>query len=346
MLKDLKQELVKNPQLIIDVLEKFEYASIRLQNNEIRFAIAEGHNSSAIRIKLKNNDNLYVQDFVRNVLNDFGKSCDLISYIIKTKNTDFVTVIKAIKNVLGIDSVYEFTSQKSVFGGFYNRIKHSHTELIAKIHPEGVLNDYLNVYSANFCRDYIDFETQDKFQIGYDIDSQRITIPIRNQYGELIGVKGRATWETNEKESKYLYIIPCPMSTTLFGYCQNYDFLCQADTIYIGESEKFVMQAYSYGYRTCLALGSNSLSATQCKILLELNPKNIVFMLDKGLDPQNTIVNVKKLSLFTRMFDIKIKWWDWRNNTYIPDKASPTDFGKEIFEDIIQNEIIEVNENE
>ena len=343
MLKEIKQELLKNPQNIVSVLEIFDYANIHILNNEIRFAISEGHNSSAIRIKLENNEYLIVQDFARNIKNDFGKSCDLISYIMKTRNVEYIEVINSIKNVLGISDFYEFHSQRCVFGGFYDRIKQNNPELAAKTRPENLLNDYLDVYSSRFASDNIDFGTQNKFQIGYDIDSQRITIPIRNQYGELIGVKGRASWETDEDEPKYLYIIPCPMSTTLFGYCQNYDFLNQADTIYIGESEKFVMQAYSYGYYNCVALGSNSLSTTQCKMLVELNPKNVVFMLDKTLSPQNTEINAKKLSLFTRMFDIQIKWWNWQKNDYLPDKASPTDYGKEIFEDITQNEIDEVN---
>lgn len=343
MLKDLKKELLKSPQSIINILEQYEFSKIHIQNNEIRFAIAEGHNSSAIRIKLTDNDNLYVDDFVRNVCNDYGSRCDLISYIIKTKNTDFVTVLSSIKNELGITDFYDFHTKQSVFGGFYDRIKKNQMSLNVKTYKEKILNEYLNVYSERFAEDRIAFETQDKFQIGYDIDSQRVTIPIRNAYGELIGIKGRATWDITEDECKYLYIVPCPMSSTLFGYCQNYEFLNQADEIYIGESEKFVMQCYSYGIRNCVSLGSNSLSTTQAQLLVELNPKKIVFMLDKGLDFANTKANVERLKLFTRMFDIEICWWDWQINTNLPDKASPSDYGKRVFIDIVENELKGVN---
>lgn len=342
MLKDLKKGLLKSPQSIINILEQYEFSKIHIQNNEIRFAIAEGHNSSAIRIKLTDNDNLYVDDFVRNVCNYYGSRCDLISYIIKTKNTDFVTVLSSIKNELGITGFYDFHTKQSVFGGFYDRIKKNQVNLNVKTYKEKILNEYLNVYSERFAEDRITFETQDKFQIGYDIDSQRITIPIRNAYGELIGIKGRATWNITEDECKYLYIVPCPMSSTLFGYCQNYEFLNQADEIYIGESEKFVMQCYSYGIRNCVSLGSNSLSTTQAQLLVELNPKKIVFMLDKGLDFANTKANVERLKLFTRMFDIEIYWWDWQINTNLPDKASPSDYGKRVFIDIVENELKEV----
>lgn len=343
MLKDLKKELLKSPQSIINILEQYEFSKIHIKSNEIRFAIADGHNSSAIRIKLTDNDNLYVDDFIRNVRDDFGSRCDVISYIIKTKNTDFATVLSTIKKELGITDFYDFHTKQSVFGGFYDRIKKNQASLNVKTYKETILNEYLNVYSKRFAEDKITFEAQDKFQIGYDIDSQRITIPIRNVYGELIGIKGRAAWDITDDECKYLYIVPCPMSSTLFGYCQNYEFLNQADEIYIGESEKFVMQCYSYGIRNCVSLGSNSLSTAQAQLLIELNPKKIIFMLDKGLDFANTKANVERLKLFTRMFDIEIYWWDWQINTNLPDKASPSDYGKKIFVDIVKNEIREVS---
>ena len=66
-------------------------------------------------------------------------------------------------------------------------------------------------------------------------------------------------------------------------------------------------------------------------------------MLDKGLDFANTKANVEKLKQFTRMFDIQIYWWDWHINTNLPDKASPSDFGKSVLVHIIKNEIKEVS---
>lgn len=343
VLKDIKKELLKSPQSIINILEEYEFSKIHIQNSEIRFAIAEGHNSSAIRIKLVNNDNLYVDDFVRNICNDYGSRCDLISYIIKTKNTDFLSVLTSIKKELGIADFCDFHAKQSVFGGFYDRIKTRQSDLNVRVHSEKILDNYLDVYSDRFAKDNISFSAQEKFQIGYDVDSQRITIPVRNAYGELIGIKGRATWNVADDDCKYLYIVPCPMSSTLFGYCQNYEFLNQADEILVGESEKFVMQCYSYDIHNCVALGSNSLSTTQARLLVELNPKKIIFMLDKGLDFANTKANVEKLKQFTRMFDIQIYWWDWHINTNLPDKASPSDFGKSVLVDIIKNEIKEVS---
>lgn len=342
LLKEVKQALLKQPQSIVNLLEHYGFANIHIRNNEIRCAIAEGHNSSAICIRLEKNDGLYVTDFVRNICDDNGHNYDLIGFIINVKGATFTSVLMDIKAELGIADFYRFDVKKSIFGGFYEHIKTGDTQLAVRTYSDYILKDYFNVYARSFLLDHIAPDIQDKFQIGYDIVSQRITIPIRNQYGELIGVKGRATWNVGEDEPKYLYIIPCPMSTTLYGYCQNYEHLQQANTIYIGESEKFVMQASSYGLYNCVALGSNSLSTAQCKLLLELHPKKIVFMLDKGLSEENTRINAKKLSMFTRMADVKIYWWDWKINIDLPDKASPSDFGKEEIQWIIENEIEEV----
>lgn len=334
MLKQLKRELLQSPQSIVNILEQYDFYKVRIQNNEIRCGIGEGHNPTSIRIKLVNNDNLFVSDYSRAI------SYDLINYIIKTRKAEFSDVLKVIKSELGISDFYEFSTKQSIFGGFYDRIRKKDSELYVKTYNETLLSEYQNVYSARFLKDNISFSAQDYFHIGYDTISQRITIPIYNAYGELIGVKGRATWETAEDEPKYLYIVPCPMSSTLYGYCQNYSYLCEND-VYVFEAEKSVLQCYSFGVRNCVSLGSNSLSNTQCKLLMSLNPTRIIFILDKGLDYENTKRNSELLNAYLRMSDTKIFWWDWTKNTTLPDKASPSDFGRENF-NRIQNEIAEV----
>ena len=335
MLKDIKHELLSNPQSIVNILETYDFYKPHIKNNEIRCGYEEGHNPTAISIRLNNNDNLFVKDYSR------GLSYDLISYIIKVRGVKFVDVMTAIKAELGISNFYEFNTRNSVFGGFYDRIKKKDSDLYVKTYDESILNEYQNVYNTRFLYDNIGFSAQDYFHIGYDVISQRITIPIYSPYNELIGIKARADWNVDAEEPKYLYLLPCAMSSTLYGYCQNYEYLSEND-ILVFEAEKSVLQCYSYGIRNCVSLGSNSLSTTQCKLIMELNPKRVIFMLDKGLDYENTKNNATKLSAFSRMFDTDFYWWDWTNNLTLPDKASPSDYGKEILNQIINEEITEV----
>ena len=333
MFKEIKQRLLDNPDCILNILEAYDFYKPRIMNNERRCGLYDGSNPTAIRIRLNNNDNLFVADYSRSL------SYDIINYIIKVKGASFKDVLYSIKSELGIDSYYDLDFNRSVFGGFYDHLNKGHTDLITQTYPESVLQSYISAYNAKFALDNINFDAQNYFELGYDVESQRITIPVRNQYGEIIGIKGRATWEVKDDEPKYLYLIPCPMSATLFGFAQNYQFLQDTD-VYLFEAEKSVMQAFSYGFRNAVALGSNSLSPMQCKLLMELQPKRIIFMLDKGLDLKNTFADIERLKPFMAMKDIKILYWDWRKSS-LPDKASPSDYGKDILKHIVDNELRE-----
>lgn len=326
-MRELKKQLIENPEYIISILEHFEFTNIKLLRNEIRFSYGENHDATGIRIKLINNDGLFVQDFVR-----ADNKGDLISYIIKARSAQFTEVMSCIKNTLGISS-YAVKKNK-VFGGFFDPIKNK-SLYESKIYPETILNEYKGC-NIKFLKDNISFETQQKFGIGFDIQSQRITIPIRNSYGELIGIKGRCNYEPEDNEPKYLYIVPCAMSTTLYGYSENYDSLMCADEIYIFEAEKSVMQAYDFRVRNCVALGSNNLSLNQIKLLYFLQPKRVIFMLDKGLDYSQTYNNRDSLLNFCRMNEIEVYMWDWKNSE-LPDKASPTDYGENEFLNCLLN---------
>ena len=334
MFSEIKRSLLEAPESIINILTEYDFYKPQLRYNEIRCGLYEGSNPTAICIRLTNNENLYVTDFSRNI------NADIINYIIKVKGVKFKDVLHSIKNELGIDSFYDIDTKKCAFGGFYDTISKQESELYVKTYPDSILDTYKNVYNLRFLRDNISFEAQDYFNIAYDEVSQRIIIPIYNPYGEVIGIKGRANWEVADDEPKYLYLERCPMSSTLYGYAQNYDALLDGDILVL-ESEKSVMQCYSYGVRNAVALGSNSLSILQSKLLMSLQPKRIIFMLDKSLDLQNTVTNIEKLLPYMRMTDTQIWYWDWHKNKDLPEKSSPSDYGKDILQKIIDSELVQ-----
>lgn len=338
MLKNIKQQLIDNPEAIINVLEAYDFYKPHIMRDEIRCGLYEGSNTTAIRIKLKDNKNLFVTDYSRDV------SLDLIQYIIKIKSVEYKDVIHTIKKELGVDDLYFSDTSRKVFGGFYDKIRKKQSDLYIQTYPESVLNNYCKVCNVRFLRDNISLETQKYFNIGYDVISQRITIPIYTPYGELCGVKGRANWEVSDEEPKYLYLIPCPMSSTLYGYSQNYQYL-QNNDVFIVEAEKSVMQAHSYGLYNFVALGSHSLSPTQCKLIMSLQPKRIIFMLDKDLEISYTYTNIKQLQPFMKMSDVEVLYWKW-NMSLLPDKASPTDYGNNELSSIIKNELCVFNKED
>lgn len=331
MIQELKKQLLENPENICALLEAFDFAHITLKRNEIRFARSSDGGPN-IRIRL-NDEYLNVTDYVNSI------HTDIISYIIKEKHTDFRSVLSAIKRILNLSDDWRPQSRKrEIFGGVYSRII-NRTDPQPKVYDESILDDYLKVPNERFQRDNISLETQMKFGISYDVGTDRITIPICDQHGSLMGVKGRRNYETdNEDDPKYLYLIPCQMSKTLFGYSNNYSSM-YGGTVMIFESEKSVLQCASYGYNNAVALGSNNLSEYQSKMILSLNPKQVIFMLDSDLPLENTKRNIDTLRSISVMRDFKISYFDWTECLDLPSKASPSDEGKEVLEYILRENI-------
>ena len=330
MIQELKKQLLENPENICTLLEEFDFAHITLKRNEIRFA-RNSDGGPNIRIRL-NNEYLNVTDYVNSI------HTDIISYIIKEKHTDFRSVLSAIKRILNLSDDWRPQSPRLIFGGVYEHIIHR-TDSSPKTYDESILDEYLKVPNERFQRDNISLEAQMKFGIGYDVGTDRITIPIRDQHGSLMGIKGRRNYETdNEEDPKYLYLVPCQMSKTLFGYSTNYSSM-YGGTVMVFESEKSVLQCASYGYHNAVALGSNSLSEYQAKMILSLNPQKVIFMLDSDLPLDNTKRNIDMLRSVAIMRDLQINYFDWTECLELPAKASPSDEGKEVFEYILAENI-------
>ena len=261
------------------------------------------------------------------------------------KNVKFKDVLINIKNILHLSDDWRPQNRRLIFGGVYEHIIHR-ADSPPKTYDESILDDYLKVPNVRFQRDHISLETQMEFGFSYDVNTDRIVIPIRDQHGSLMGVKGRRNYETdNEDDPKYLYLVPCQMSKTLFGYSTNYSSM-YGGTVMIFESEKSVLQCASYGYHNAVALGSNSLSEYQAKMILSLNPQKVIFMLDNDLPLNNTKRNIDMLCSVATMRDLQISYFDWTECLDLPAKASASDEGKEVFEYILEENIKDETELE
>ena len=338
MIQELKKQLLENPENICSLLEEFEFEHITLKRNEIRFA-RNREGGQNIRIKLENNDYLNVTDYAR------SEHCDIVSYIIKEKHTDFRTVLTTIKRILHLSDDWRPQNRRLIFGGVYEKITHRE-DSPPETYDESVLDNYLKIPNERFQRDNISLETQMRFGIGYSVETDRITIPIRDQHGSIIGIKGRRNYETdNVDDPKYLYLVACQMSKTLYGYSENYSNM-YGKTVMVFESEKSVLQCASYGYHNTVALGSNSLSEYQAKMLLSLNPSRVIFMLDNDLPLNNTKRNIDMLRSVATMRDLQISYFDWTECLDLPAKASASDEGKEVLQYILEENIKDETELE
>ena len=337
MLKEIKKELLDNPEKLEELLEYFNFYNIHIHQSYISFGRAIDSSKKSIVIRLEKNDYLYVSDYARNI------NQDLFTYISEQRVVDFKDIISIVRKILKIDDFSIFREPQGIFGGFYEKIRKKN-EYTCRTYDESILNKYVALANMRFIRDNITIDAQQFFNIRYDVESQGIVIPIYNQVGELMGVKVRCNYDVQDGEMKYYYLIPCQMSQTLYGYSQNYNYLVN-NVIYIFESEKSVMQCYSYGIRNCVALGSGSISRKQVQMLLELNPQKIIFMHDVGFDLENILRNINMVKSYSRFSEVELGYWDYFDRLY-DDKLSPSDSGREELLRIMDSEIKMIGDDE
>lgn len=337
MLADIKKELINHPDKFKDVLEHFGYCNIVIRPKYISFGRDERSSKKSIVINLENNEYLYTIDYARNIRKD------IFSYIIEQRKVEFIDVLNEVRHALGITDYYDFFDNKGIFGGFYEKIRKRRTNKV-NTYDDSILDCYVNCGNTRFLADNISLLSQKFFNIKYDVESQGIVIPIRNQFGQLMGVKERFNYDVPDGEMKYFYAVPCSMSQTLFGYSQNYEFLVD-NTIYIFEAEKSCMQCYSYGIRNCISLGSGSISIQQVKMLLELNPKRIIFLHDVGYGLENIMRNIDMVKNYSRFTEVELGYWSYFGRGY-KNKVSSSDLGKECLENILQNEITMIGDED
>lgn len=334
MLSEIKEEMLKRPDSIVELLEYFDFAHIKPSLREIRCA-RDYQAGPNISIRLENNEYLTTHDYAR------GVSLDIFSYIAQEKNVTFREVIQQTKKILGLDDEWRPQQKKSLFGGIYDNVVKLNKEIKLKVYDESVLSQYNRCGNSMFLKDGISLSAQKFWDIRFSTEDNRIIIPIRNEYSELVGAKGRLNGEPEENEPKYIYTIPVASSQLLYGYSENYQYLYGNDVIVV-ESEKSVMQAWDFGVRNIVALGSNNLSEKQAKLLLQLHPNRIIIALDEGLEFDQTQRNADVIKKCGTIFMPEVWYWDSDQDLDISPKSSPTDDGKEKFEEIITEQLVKI----
>lgn len=339
VLNKIKEQLIEQPEKLVELLSDFGFEHINHRNTEIRFARSDSGGAN-ISIRLKNNPYCCVSDWSR------GVSTDIISYIIQEKNASFREVLQEAKKILNLSNDWRPQQKRALFGGIYEGLSCRNKEIKLKTYDESVLDKYEQIGNLRFLRDGISLEAQRFFDIRFSVEDNAIILPLHNEVGDLVGAKARVNGNVEEGESKYYYPLPTQVSQTLYGYSKNYEYLYGADTIYIGESEKFCMQLYTMNIRNCVSIGSHALSEKQAKLLLQLQPKSVTFMLDEGLDLMETKRNADMLKSVSGMMQVDVYFFEHTECLELGSKDSPSDHGIKVWNEIIENYVKNINELE
>lgn len=277
-------------------------------------------------------DTLYVDAYTRDIKDEYGGS-DIISLVMFIRKEYFSVAIKWICEVCEFDYYgrdYEKPSFISILDEIYsmNTSGLSNDEDIP-LRPIGekVLSYYPLVKSRMFKIDGISYEVQNEFEIGYDFMEDRITIPIRDEHGVLVGVKGRLNYKPLSFENKYIYIEKCNKNAILYGLYKAYDEIKRLGIVYVAESEKSVLQAFSVGIRNVVAIGGKKLSSTQVKKLTHLGVEVCLCYDDMANVKQDGTVDNDFFRRQKEMFidSVKVTAIIDKNNDILGHKESPFD---------------------
>lgn len=263
----LKQHILESNN-VDNLLAQLGCHHITLHSGYITAANPDGDNPSAIVCYI--NDNLTVINYTRQLSKD-KRSHDIFDLIMYCLDYTFPEAIKWVCEELGLDyyDTQEETPESleilqwsiSISTGDVSEDR-TPTRPIDPV----ILTYYLPYGNAMWENEGISLDIQEEFRIGYDPMSNRITIPIYSEIGDLCGVKGR-WWGNDTGVLKYLYLEPCNKSRILYGYYQNQNFIKNSKMIMVFESEKSVLKCASYGYRNCVGTGGKTISQTQIEMI-------------------------------------------------------------------------------
>ena len=282
----------------------------------------DGDNKQAIVVW--NNEYLPCVNYTRQMVSN-GRKTDIIDLVCFTKNLTFPEALQYICNVLGIEYYHDFNAdvpESLQITDLILKMNQNHGyDIDQPLKPisKNILSYYKNRVNNLFLKDNISYETQQDFQIGYDDSTNRITIPIFSEIGDLVGVKGRLfKEELSSDDLKYVYIEPCQRSKIIYGLNKTIPYIKKVGRIYVPEAEKGVLQLWEYGDRNAGATGGKELSQQQIELLTRLGV-DIVFVQDKDVKQEE----IEELaSHFVDQIPI---YYIYDNDNILDEKESPTD---------------------
>ena len=218
-----------------------------------------------------------------------------------------------------------------------------------EILDDRILNMFQRFHPLSWISEGITHDVMDAYGIGYCAWQERITIPHRDQDGNLIGIRGRSFSDDAMMFAKYSPLLTGNMTgkvcyshdlgKNLYGLHLNKECIKRTRKIMLVEAEKSVLQMASFfGLENNYALGlcGSNLTKRQIELILELKPLEVIVGLDKqwqelGDDEckqwERKILEkfVKPLSPYCKTSVL------WDTDNLLNYKDSPCDLGKDVF---------------
>lgn len=223
---------------------------------------------------------------------------------------------------------------------------------------ENILDVFTSYPFEPWMEEGISYEAQTRFEIGYFPLNHSVTIPHRDKDGNLIGVRQRYLDQVDiDNIGKYTPVqiegkfLAHKLGNELYGLWVNKDQIINTKTIILVEAEKSVLQGYSmYGEESIIvACCGSSITHAQQKIITDLKVRDVYYAPDRDYHRSDSFeaeawfnAQIKKLKDLVRFCNVYLIADTKDRLEY---KQSPTDRGKEIFEQLLEERMLITEED-
>lgn len=285
-----------------------------------------------------------------------GESFDIYDLVSKARAYTFYESFSYISRLLGIGSQkrigfqarHRLTDDWEIIHRYASAKKKRSRQGIP-ILPEELINYYCQVDPVEWEAEGICRSTLEKYQIRYDLTSNKIVIPHFNADGQLIGIRGRALNTIDiEQGKKYMPMVlensvfRHPTAFNLYGLYQNKAAICMSKKIMLFEAEKSVLKCDGYygGSNFAAACCGSSISRCQRDTILNLGVKEVFLAFDKeyheAFTEESDAYSEKILALAYKFCPYVTTYVLWDTEGLLGYQDSPCDRGKDVLERLME----------
>lgn len=341
---ELIKKQIYERDLVVELLESVGCDNVRKVGGNVYGSRPTGDNPTGFSVML--NEDLVSSVWTRNIPID--DIFDLISYF-KFKKTTRHEIKKCLPNskkyIIETLELQGFSNGKYIELPDYNfhlrkLKKHKKKKESNGLYPESILNEFVMLPHIKHINEGLDYDLIKEFELGYDLQTERIIFTYRNKNGELVGIRGRATRKEEENKVKYLPIYNFAKSLELYNVHRAIPWIIKYKKVFMFEGEKSTILATQYEYPNTVAFMGSSISEEQADLIKSIHPATDFIVC---MDKDKTTDDVRRAAKYLpkdrtyAIFDTK----DYLEHT---DKYadSPVDKGKEVWEILYKNHCYKV----
>lgn len=364
---DLSEKIVNSltREDIVDIMSIFGVAHENTSNGDLKFESA-CHGSVSKK--------LYYYEFDKEGEESKHFLCystcggmSIFTTFMQINNWDYEETISYLANYKGISAVTHKPKKFGVkkkeiadwdFINQYKKITESKKKkLVTKLpsFDEKILNIFDSVYPSSWESEGISLEAMKKFEIGFHLIQWKASMPHRDIWGRLIGIRGRSFLQSEiDGGKKYMPMYlennsyRHPLQQNLYGMYNNIDTIRKLKKVIMFEGEKSVLLCetfYPNNNFSVAICGSNMNNYQKDLLLYEGNVEEVIIALDKQYknellsdaetkEYEEYIKKVEKIAnKFVNYVNVYIVYCDDSRLDY---KDSPTDKGKAALEQLMR----------